>query len=272
MVSDLLGGSLEDIRVIDLACEEGLFGIELARRGAKVLGVEGRAGNVARAHFAKSALGLDSYEVVQDDVRNVTRDKYGEFDVVLNLGILYHLDAPDVFELVYGLSDMCTRFMFLSTHYGHFARRHHTFRGQTYWGAPYPEHRPDTTAQQRLALMRASLDNPVSFWPTLPSLLNLLSDAGFTSVLEARSPRDAPGEQPGSLVNLVAMKGERFEMPSGSRAPSRAPARWPEKEKRRIHPTQTLRGQLNQERAVRVLKTVCRRATRSLARGLMQRV
>lgn len=262
VVTDLIHGPLDGVRVIDLACEEGLFGIELARRGASVLGVEGREGNVARVRFAKEVLGLDTYDVVQDDVRNVTRERYGKFDVVLNIGILYHLGARDVFDFIYHLSDMCTRFMFLSTHYGRFARHSHTFRGHTYRGAPYLEHDPDTTPEERLASMRASLDNPMSFWPTLPSLLNLLSDAGFSSVLEASSPRHAPGEQPGSLVNLVAIKGKRFEMPSGPLAARPAPARWPEKEKPRINPSQTVRGQLSQERSVRALKRLVRQAAK----------
>lgn len=255
IVSDLLGPSLEGVRVLDLACEEGLFGLELARRGAEVVGVEGREANVARARFAKQVLGLGSWEVVQDDVRNVTRGRYGDFDVVLNIGILYHLNVPHVFELTFKLSEMCRRFMFLSTHYGSFPRHCHTFRGEEYWGTSFPEHRPNATSEQRLASMRASLDNELSFWPTLPSLFNLLTDGGFTSLLEARGPRAAQGEQPANLVNLVALKGERFEIPSGARA---GPARWPEREREPPHPTQTIRGQWRAEPRLGALPSLLR--------------
>ena len=92
-VADASGRPLAETRILDLACLEGMFAVELARRGARVLGVEARAGNVARSRFAKEALGLDNLEFVQDDVRNLSRAKYGTFPVVLCMGILYHLPA-----------------------------------------------------------------------------------------------------------------------------------------------------------------------------------
>src|ERR1700722_5752392 len=91
-VFDLTGGSVEGLRILDLACLEGLFAIEFARHKARCLGIEGREANIEKARFAKDVLSLDSLEFVQDDVRNLSLEKYGEFDVVLCLGLLYHLD------------------------------------------------------------------------------------------------------------------------------------------------------------------------------------
>jgi SAM-dependent methyltransferase len=245
VVTDAAAKPIEELRVLDLACEEGIFGIELARRGARVVGVEGRAGNVARARFAAEALGLgERYEVHGDDVRNVGGERYGRFDVILNIGILYHLDAPALFELVFELAAMCDGLMFLSTQHSRFPERRAEFRGRTYRGSLVSEHRRGDDAQARSRNLRASLDNPVSLWLTRPSIYNLLVDAGFTSVLEVRAPRAHVGQQPGNMVNLLGFRGERFEIPVSSIAGPGEAARWPEREPRDIFAGQTLPGRL----------------------------
>jgi Methyltransferase domain len=240
VTADLARAPLETLRVIDLACEEGAVGIELARQGAHVVGVEGREVHVARARFVKEALGLDDYEVVHDDVRNVTADKYGEFDVVLCLGILYHLDAPDVFEFVDQLGRMCKGLMILNTQFSLAAKTSHAFRDERYWGRRFSEHRPRSRPEERAASLRSSLDNTESFWLTLPSLYNLLARAGFTSVLESRIPR--PRERARDRVMLAAIKGERQEVISMPDIDD-ASAQWPEREKH-LPTVQSARGEM----------------------------
>src|SRR5207237_6924907 len=99
IVSDVLGGRFEGARILDLACLEGMYALELASRGAEVVAIEGREANLEKARFAARALGLD-VDFRLGDVRDLGRDEHGEFDVVLCLGILYHLDTPDIFEFV----------------------------------------------------------------------------------------------------------------------------------------------------------------------------
>src|SRR5215213_4154131 len=98
IVSDVSGEPLANLRVLDLACLEGLYAVEFARQGAQAVAIEGREVNLEKVKFVKKALGLDNLTVCHDDVRNLSPEKYGEFDVALCLGILYHLDAPDVFR------------------------------------------------------------------------------------------------------------------------------------------------------------------------------
>ena len=59
-VLDLVGGSVEGLRILDLACLEGLYAIEFARHKATCLGIEGREANVEKARFAKQVLLLDN--------------------------------------------------------------------------------------------------------------------------------------------------------------------------------------------------------------------
>src|ERR1043166_908766 len=104
-VFDLTGGSVEGLRILDLACLEGMYAIEFARHKAHAVGIEGREANVEKARFTKRVLQLDNLELFQDEVRNLSVEKYGRFDVVLCLGLLYHLDAPDVFPFIQQLAD-----------------------------------------------------------------------------------------------------------------------------------------------------------------------
>jgi 2-polyprenyl-3-methyl-5-hydroxy-6-metoxy-1,4-benzoquinol methylase len=95
LVTDLSSAPLETLRIIDLASLEGAYTIEFARRGATVVGVEARGAHVERSRFAAEVLRVPTASFVQDDVRNLSAERYGHFDVVLCFGILYHLDWPD---------------------------------------------------------------------------------------------------------------------------------------------------------------------------------
>ena len=72
-----------------------------------MVGIEGREAHIEKARFVKQVLSLGGLDLFQDDVRNLSKNKYGEFDVVLCLGILYHLDVPDVFAFLEQIADVC---------------------------------------------------------------------------------------------------------------------------------------------------------------------
>ena len=236
IVSDLTNQPINTLRVLDLACLEGLYGIELARRGAEVVGIEGREANVAKARFAQEALALRNITFVQDDVRNLSVEKYGRFDVVLCLGILYHLDAPDVFQFVERVSEVCKRLAIIDTHVGINSNKSYNYQGHEYHGWSYTEHTPGSTKETRLKSLRASLDNEKSFWLTRPSLFNLLSRTGFTSVYTCQNP--AVLTQWLDRDTIVAVKGERQELLSTPIVNSLPNDPWPEQRQTGIHPSQ----------------------------------
>ncbi len=235
VVSDAAGGPLADLRVLDLACGEGLFAVELARHGATVVAVEGRKSSVEKLRFVKDVLGLDRLQIIQDDVRVLDRERYGEFDAVLCLGILYHLGARDVVRLLGSISGLCAGFAVVDTHVSLARGRPVEVDGRTYWGSRFREHHPAASTEERLRSERSSLDNPESFWLTLPSLLNGLAAAGFTSASEVLLPRLPPLDD---RVILLAHRAERVSLrslPAGDLLP---PVGWPEGERRRRHPSQ----------------------------------
>jgi SAM-dependent methyltransferase len=213
IVEDVAGRPLSGVRVLDLACLEGMVSVELARRGARVLGIEARAGNVARARFAKDVLKLSNLEIAQDDVRNLSREKYGSFEIVLCLGILYHLPAPDAFDFAQRVSQATERVALFDTHVSLPAStrellgpptsyEHH---GKVYEGRDYREFDPNSSEEDRLKWGWSTLDSRPSFWPTRASLLELLTSAGFTSLHESLTPPWIG--MPEDRITLVAFRG-----------------------------------------------------------------
>src|SRR5713101_4914166 len=187
-VCDLAHRPLADLRVLDLGCAHGAYSIELATRGAQVLGIEGREAWLEQARRLKQRASLANVEFVQDDVRNLSRAKYGEFDIVLCLGILYHLDAPEVFDFMNRVAEVCRDFAVIETHFAGTHILSHEWRGKRYWGTAYQEHAAGTTPGDKLKSLGSSLDNERSFWFTQASLCNLLRHVGFTSVYDCRNP------------------------------------------------------------------------------------
>jgi SAM-dependent methyltransferase len=224
MIYDIACKPMESLRVLDLGCLEGLYALELASHGAEVLGIEGREANVEKARFAKEACGLDNLEFVKDDVRNLGKRKYGEFDVVLCLGILYHLDTPDVFAFLEAMADVCRGFLIIDTHISLAPHKSCIYKDKEYWGSIYREHDMSSSSDEVAQALWASLNNLNSFWLTRSSLYNALADVGFTSVYECHNPPRLREHL--DRITLVAMKGQHRGLIS---SPEKPDERWPEK-------------------------------------------
>lgn len=81
------------------------------------------------------------------------------------------------------------------------------YKGHEYWGGRYTEYSRQPTPEQTEKSTWASIGNLRSFWPTKPSLVNAIVDAGFNSVYECLYP--AWNDIPSDRVALVAQKGKR---------------------------------------------------------------
>jgi SAM-dependent methyltransferase len=210
IIRDLAKQPMEDLRVLDLACGEGVYAIETALRGTKVLAIDARTERMDKGAQAAKRLGLTNLQFKQDDVRQVTVASYGEFDVVYFLGILYHLDVPDVFHVLENIYGICRKLVIIDTHVCLLPRGEVQYKGRTYKGAKHREHDdadPDPVRRSRLL---ASLDNTFSFQFTKESLVRLLNDTGFTLVCECHVPLEP--FKPSNRITLVAIKGTRVEI------------------------------------------------------------
>jgi SAM-dependent methyltransferase len=230
LVADLGGRPLSELRVLDLGALEGQYAVEFALHGAEVVAIEGREANAAKARLAAEVLELDNLEVRQEDVRGLSAERHGRFDVVLCLGLLYHLDEDDVFPFLDRLAEVCTSLLILDTHVGLHPRRVYRHDGHDYRGVTFVEHSPQASTAQRQRSLWAALDNEESFWPTRASLLNALQRSGFTSVLECGVPAMAA---PRDRITLAALRGSTVELrspPAGKRSagevPERSGPRW----------------------------------------------
>jgi len=81
------------LRVLDIGCRDGFFSFVMEARGAAVTGVDYAPSNVTG--FEVAAMVLDSkVEYIVENVYDLDPQKYGRFDVVFFLGVLYHLRNP----------------------------------------------------------------------------------------------------------------------------------------------------------------------------------
>lgn len=243
IVSDVSHAPLANLRILDLACLEGLYAVEFARQGSQAVAIEGREVNLEKVRFVQKALGLDNLSAHHDDVRNLSREKYGEFDVVLCLGILYHLDAPDVFHFVENIGRVTRGFAVFDTYVSTASQELHTHGGKPYWGREIFEHDPNDPLEERLSRRWNSLDNPKSLWLTRRSLYNLLLASGFTTVYECHVPVEI--HKPSDRVTLVAIKGRRPELLSTPKVNGLPVDDWPEDLKPRPSPEQDLRFRIS---------------------------
>ena len=188
IISDLANKPWNDLRILDLGSLEGLFPIEFALRGADVIGLEGRAANIEKANFANDLLKLSNLKFIKDDVRNISREKHGTFDVIVCSGVFYHLDVGDVFPFLEKIFEMCDKIFIIDTHVSLDALMPHEYKNKIYWGKKVFEHGLKESYENKQEKVWASLDNFESFWLTRESLFDFLQVLGFSSVYQCDNP------------------------------------------------------------------------------------
>jgi tRNA (mo5U34)-methyltransferase len=92
-ISPAIPERLDGASVLDIGCNGGFYSIEMKRRGAaRVLGIDVDDRYLNQARFAAKTLGLD----IEFEKRSVyaADEIRGQFDVVLFMGVFYHLRYP----------------------------------------------------------------------------------------------------------------------------------------------------------------------------------
>jgi SAM-dependent methyltransferase len=208
VVKDLSGKRWWDISILDLACGEGVYTIEAGLHGAHVWGIDARPERMAEGSEVALKHDLIRTRFLQMDIRELDKTKHW-FDVILCLGILYHLAWKDIVPVLKKIYEHCNRMVVIDTHVATSAQavKQVESDGVIYNGYLYREHDDDETEDERKKKQLSSMpDNTFSFWLTRESLFTLLYKIGFTSVYEVAVPIE-PGK-PFNRVTLVAVKGE----------------------------------------------------------------
>jgi methyltransferase family protein len=210
LVADVLSKPLSQVRTLDLACLEGGFTFELAMQGAEAIGLEGRKENVDKCEAVRAKIGLSNCSFLEDDVRNLSKHKHGSFDVVLCLGILYHLAASDGVELLGRIYDVCQRAVIIDTHVALFGEEQVTIGAEVFSGRSYCEFPSNTPPERKQRALASSLDNDSSFWMTEESLCRCLKAVGFSSIMKVVIPPIPLNVN--DRVTLVALKGNPVQL------------------------------------------------------------
>ncbi|HEX7829587.1 MAG TPA: methyltransferase domain-containing protein [Thermoanaerobaculia bacterium] len=84
---------MSGLRVLDIGCSDGYFTFEAERRGASVVAMDFVPEEYTGFATARKILGSRA-EYRMDNVYNLTPESFGTFDIVLFLGVLYHLRKP----------------------------------------------------------------------------------------------------------------------------------------------------------------------------------
>lgn len=213
LTSDLASKRFADLSILDLGCGEGVYSLEAGLRGARVTGIDGRDTRLVMGKKIAQEHNLENVSFLVDDVRNVTLQKYGEYDVIYLLGLLYHLDEPEVFTILKNLYEICGDIMIIDSSIALSTPLTVKHNNKSYYGLKYVEH-SEADSEEVIMKKRVmhSIGNNKSFLFSQRSLVRYLNEIGFTSVLECHAPAE-PNRLEGRIT-LVAIKGKKEEIAS----------------------------------------------------------
>lgn len=107
-----LAKDLTGQRVLDVGPSDGFFSLSLRRRGAQVVAVDYRPRELHGFGVMERISGLD-FDYRHQNVYDINRGAFGTFDIVLFLGVLYHL--PDMLRALWILRSVCADRLFVET-------------------------------------------------------------------------------------------------------------------------------------------------------------
>jgi tRNA (mo5U34)-methyltransferase len=176
---------LADKHVLEVGCFEGIHTTGLAMFAKQVTAVDARIENVVKT-IVRTALFGYSPRVFKCDVERSPLDlERLRADVMFHVGVLYHLEDP--VSHLRALSKYISLGLLLDTHFAleEQAGLSYEVAGRQWRYYRYPEGRPED-------MFAGTSDH--AKWLTLPSILDLLGEAGFSDVpiVEKREERNGP--------------------------------------------------------------------------------
>jgi len=181
---------LHTLSCLDVACHEGFFSIELAKRGVRqVLGIDVREESLQKARFVAQVLDIQNARFQQLNAEEISPQITGEADITLFLGLLYHLENPMI--CLRRTAAVTKEVCILET------QVIDEIEGSTEWGAQawtrdyqgivalidenaeFADKNPETGA------------SPLAMCPSRKGLVTMLKHAGFGRVEFIQPPSDA---------------------------------------------------------------------------------
>lgn len=113
-VCDLLGDTKSGMTLVDFASNWGAFSIDMASRGLKeCVGFDIRPENVRKARALTEYLDIENASFLECDVYDAERTLGRKFDIVYNLGLMYHITDP--FRMMKATYDICNKMAVVDT-------------------------------------------------------------------------------------------------------------------------------------------------------------
>lgn len=205
MTRDLGPRPFGQLRILDLGCGEGVYAIEAGLRGAEVVAVDARSQRMDEGRACADRHGLANVQFLQRDVRRLTRDELGQFDVIYVLGLLYHFDETELLPVLENVRAMCKHLLLIDTLISVDTPDAFDWRGERYFGQRCREHEDADPPDVRLGRLLRSVDRTFAFRLSRESLFAALHRVGFTSVYECHVPFE-PGKAR-ERITLAACQG-----------------------------------------------------------------
>jgi tRNA (mo5U34)-methyltransferase len=108
-----LPADLTGQRVLDVGTSDGFFALECVRRGASVVAIDYRSKQDHGFHVMEQLNSVD-IEYHQMNIYDLADRKLGQFDIVLFMGVLYHL--PDMIRALHIIRGCSRGVVYLETH------------------------------------------------------------------------------------------------------------------------------------------------------------
>lgn len=108
-----LPANCHGLRVLDLGTRDGFFAFELERRGAEVVAVDYMPATQSGFAVAATLVGYKGM-YLQENIYNLDPKQLGTFDLVLFLGLLYHL--PDPLRALRIARSLCRKQLYCETY------------------------------------------------------------------------------------------------------------------------------------------------------------
>jgi tRNA (mo5U34)-methyltransferase len=204
---NLFGGSLKGKRVLDLGCNAGFWSLKAIEAGCDyVLGIDGRQMHIDQANLVFEANQVDKARY-NFRIGNACTDDFsseGPFDIVLCLGLLYHVSRP--VELLERVAAVNTDVLLIDTNVSGTGGESVRFHRE-------PIDEP-----------RNSVDYEVVFILSRRGVIELASSFGYSVVplaLHATSLRGMKGYREGE--RLAFMCAKKTDLSSFTRQPTDEP-------------------------------------------------
>eukprot|EP01037_Dinobryon_pediforme_P012773 gene12773-12870_t len=175
---------MSGMRVLDVGVSDGYFSLQMARRGADVTAIDYRA-KTDHGYHVMEALNPCQIDYHVMNVYDLSRETMGSFDIVVFLGVLYHL--PDMMRALNAIRQCCTGTIYVESH------SENAFC-------------PDIAAARYYRDATLSGDH-TNFWaPNRLCVLDMLHDTGFDVVRD-----EVWGERIFVEAKAVELKGLRAD-------------------------------------------------------------